>query len=624
MVTRAGRTDPALPYRKVWFALRVSARAFMSALVFLLVVSHIQASALAGTRQAVAGTETSVPTRPISYQVRAWYDPHTTVLKIEASIELETPGRTQVDFTLPSYFGIETVDVPTHRWWAWSQLASAAGISSYRLWLNDPDGTESIRIVYAGIVEVRDTTEDRYWSRATSDVIWISEPAHWLPLPSKSVLDETRFDVELTVPAGWRVLVPNCQPSRVSPSDDQTVTYVYTSSPQEKQWPLRWVAGPYSAHSGKTASGLTYRVWYTPKYREAADAIYSETPSILRFCESTLGAFRAETLDLIVVPPAQGGGQAFPPEAVIIAADDGRTPIDSAHPAQVWAHELSHLASPEIDEGLADFLGVLYLQTQRPEMFPEATRLLRYYYYRAVARYGDYSVCAAATGTTPDRRAYRYAKPALIWHMFRGVYGDEAVSSLMRALRERLLQVRGLAAEDYYRLIAELAAGVGGDTARRFCERWFLTDYSMDLAIGTPLAHPAGSNDDTWVLSFEVEDRGNPPAREAIPFAEVRVIYGQPVAELLTRIELIGRETRVSLNVRGRPLEVTLDPQEWLLDRDPSNNHALVELRQPLGVRQVVPALCAAVFTAVAAWALARRPRRIAGPPVAGRGTVRG
>ncbi|RJQ11673.1 MAG: hypothetical protein C4551_00635 [Bacillota bacterium] len=624
---------------------------------------------------------TAVPSRPASaaepayyvrlleYDVDAFYDPAIPELTVRCRVELEAlVPHSRVELWLNKSLSHPRA-APGSAAWTKGRHNTYYLAGSWQ-----PGERRTADWIYRGLPEDYDRAQDRYWGRATAGAVWLTGPGHWLPCPT-SLTDwsQARMRLSVTVPADWLVftLGPADDPAEppVSipvdkergagrlttwelPDDDREWhTFYAESTPEDANSADWWVAGPYRlAGSGETA-GLPWAVWYLPQWEDMAPKLADEMAGIIEFSSDVLGELPDLPLRVIQVPPEQGGGVTWCEGTLVVAAHGTRSKHGSFRIEELWTHEVMHNLAYFGDEGWADFLAAYYVARTYPESADLQTHAQRTYLLKTIREHGDLAVRDATERhfeerTVPEWHAYVYVKPALVWHMFRGVYGNEAINSLLRALQHEtpLRDWSGVPWWDKFDFYAELAERVAGPSARAFCERWFDRAWPLDLALeevtarrveptagepaaGEPAADEPGGQD-RWAVSFAIRDvrePGVPPASETMPWVEVAVALagdGTGAAQrIVERVELGPEVTRVMIQVPGVPEEVVLDPTRWLLDYDYSNNSAKV--RVPMTAREIaalavrVAAGLAGVL--VALWLVGRRPKVLKAPPVAGR-----
>jgi len=497
-------------------------------------------------------------------------------------------------------------------------------------------------VTYHGTPDRYDEEQDRYWSRGTEEALWLCWGWHWVPVEANVWITDdywfgSRFRVAVSVPADWEVLSVDAPQVKEVEGGLATYRFETRAGSRETYPPCVLVAGPYRSLSGRTATGVSYTVWGLPRWENTARDLFEEMEPLLAYFEEVVGRLPLGQVTIAQVPPEQGGGVAWPGHGFLVVAAEGQRYMfgDEGDPRDLWAHELGHIAAPNFDDGLVDYLALDYLRRREPEIFQRALTSRAGYFLRAVAEHGDRAILPALTARAfgehvPEVHAFLYTKPALVWNMFRNLFGEEAAYSILKRFHEEL-PLRHLADyEDWYLILRRLAEDVSGEDAARFLDHWYRQAQPLDLAVESARCRRAGPGDagdagdaDEWVLSFVLRDEGAEgarPAREAVPEVDVVITMDGEgeAAEIIERVRLTGNRTRVELTCPARPVSVRLD--SWILDYDPSDNYARLSETGPgdglLSAAGIGAVLAAAAVVAVL---LRRRPVRLRHPPMAGR-----
>lgn len=381
--------------------------------------------------------------------------------------------------------------------------------------------------------------------------------------------------------------------------------------------PTRWFAGPYERYGPGTGGSTSYEVWGLPEWSEEADRLYRTLgggEGIMAFIEDLLGASPGHAATIVQVPPEMGGGIAFPEAGfcIIAATDAGSRPRfgSAGDPRMLWIHEYTHLVNSTLPEGVADYTGLRYLESNDPLWYIRELESRRDYFLDAAREHGDRAIADVLRDWSlghdiPEIHAFAYTKPALVWNMFGALFGHEATAEVIRDLGGYSSPTDQL--EFTRRRMEEAAPGRGA----AFFDRWFTECVPMDLAIEDISIEEEGAN-----VSLVIRDNHGPdypPAREAIPWVEVAVYWEAEDGTVVTsadRVELSGEsdETTVTITVGGQPIAVRLDPNQSLLDYNPSNN--VLDHSKSSGVPSTEVFIVVGAGVAVlAAWLIWRRRR---------------
>lgn len=340
-----------------------------------------------------------------------------------------------------------------------------------------------VTIRYIGTPERYDVEQDRYWSRGTESALWLTFPHHWLPMtlePGWSWQDEwywqqAGYHLTLSVPSGWSVIVPGYPVAR----DRIEVTARSPDPP-----PIRAVAGPYSPAGSGSVGEWAYEVWGLPPWPAEAALLAAEAGPIIEYVSGLVnGPSPRGDFILAQVPVEMGDGVAYPSAGVTLMAPyrEKGTRGSAGDGLSLWVHELTHLVAPELDDGLADFVALLYLRERDPAGYEATLAAQREFFVAAVKRHGDRSIARATANRLagrplPELHAYCYTKPALVWNMFLNRFGEEATVEAVRRLARPAPE-----AVEAARASAELNPGLG------LAGVWLtLIEQTMTDVIGEP------------------------------------------------------------------------------------------------------------------------------------------
>ncbi len=578
---------------------------------------------------------------PLHYDVRVQFKPETAELVVECAVDLEVlrdRGVSAARLAIPYGFkmGLVSCDgVPV-------SVSREMGFTVVEVPLSSPGEVRHLLLSYRGNPEQYDREQDRYWSRATPGAVWVSSPYRWLPFPLGPALPEaywrgSTYRVSITVPAGWVVFSPGFHTGLRTDDDEageggsRSFLYEGPSVAAPGMVPNRWFAGPYALRGSGVGGSTPYEVWGLPAWCDEAGRLFRELggdQGIMAFAEELLDASPGRPVTVVQVPPEMGGGIAFPEAGFcIVAVTDlsaGSRPRfgSSGDPRILWTHEYTHLINPSLPEGLADYIGLRYLQQMDPPSYFKELGSRRNYFLESARELGDRAISRALQDWSmgrpvPEVHAFVYTKPALVWNMFGGLFGHEVSTRVMREVSR--FEAESLEEHlDFTR--ARMEEAVPGYGAA-FFDRWFAECVPMDLRIEKvsvsekePEGDEAGASEagpgveaegevqaeGEWRVAFTIRDNhqpDDPPAREAVPWVEVAVEWeggwhenrerkpggddgGQ--ANRWTTVHLVklsgdSDETAVEIAGSGRPLTVRLDPNLWLLDYNDTDN--LVRIR---------------------------------------------
>lgn len=669
------------------------ARLAASVLAVLLALAVLVPPSPPAPLSAEAGAaQPDIPIRARAFDIEARYDPPTQTLSVTCAMKFDVlrdgPALT---------VGLRT-------WFDPPEIAQGAGLvgwvsagvsgdwRQYRT-AGPLRAGQTLNAVwtYKGSPSDYDAAQDRYWSRARQEAVWVTDTNAWMPSPYvRWRASDADFRLAVTVPADWTVFAPGLPATWDPPAEDGRRTFVYQSRAGDPAVPCWWLAGRYTKVASGQAAGVPYSVWSLPGWEKQARPLATETPRMISFLGRALGELPPIEMRVVQVHPDQGGGVSSGEGLTAVSPLGTKSKFGLASTEALWCHEFAHSLAYFGDEGWAETLALYYVAEEYPQRFAAELGAARDYFLDAVAKHGDFDIREATKrhfgpGDLPEWHAYVYVKPALVWNSYRGLFGKQAFTDLLQAL-QRDFRTRGWSVpvgdwsdpalwDAYFAVYradaiaaAEAAGGpAAGVRAGAFFDRWFDGTYRLDLAVENVAARPAGTGataagsgsgspaaeggsaspaveggsaspgtaaaaPEQWVVSFDIRDvrqAAAPPARQTVPSVEVAVSTaggdnrsgpGSGPRIITARVDLTGDITRVELTVPGRPLQLTLDPNIWLLDYDYSNNVA--EIPVPTNPSDVIRVAAVAATLLAAAgtgfWWARRRPRRLKPPPMAG------
>jgi hypothetical protein len=251
----------------------------------------------------------------------------------------------------------------------------------------------------------------------------------------------------------------------------------------------------------------------------------------------------------------EGGGTEFPMLIMDGSASEGLILHETAHQ---YVHGI--LANNEwregwLDEGFASFLGSWYAELQGGD--PVRIWGGQLESVRRLERQRSTQPPALASAEFRDFQTYNamtYTKPSIVFRMLRYLLGEESFRAGLRHYFEhnRLNHVR----EENLRASMEVAAG---QDLAWFFHQWIHTTNTLDYRIGEVTTRQAA--DGTWHTRIEVVRGG-----------EIWMPVDLRVDGDTRRLDARERRQVVTVTTRVRPAEVMLDPDQKLLDIDPTNN----------------------------------------------------
>jgi len=287
--------------------------------------------------------------------------------------------------------------------------------------------------------------------------------------------------------------------------------------------------------------------------------------------------------------------------------------------------------APGFDEGLTDFLALEYLRREGPESFQRSLNSRLRYLSSAVDEHGDRAILetmrALESGeSVPEIHAFYYTKPALVWNMFRRLFGQEDTYDILARVNEsfagRNWRAECSSVDEYvskwYGELRDIVEDEAGPEAALFLDAWYKETHPLDLAVSATAQQDEAGD---WVLVVALEDEHRPgdlPARELLPLVDLSITTraGEETATHTEEVTLTGTRTEVEFSYPDKPVSVSLAP--WVLDYDLADNHAGLEApADRLTPVAIVAGL--ALAAAVGLFLYRRLPGRQKPPPMAGR-----
>jgi hypothetical protein len=257
----------------------------------------------------------------------------------------------------------------------------------------------------------------------------------------------------------------------------------------------------------------------------------------------------------------ESGGTEFPMLIMDGSASEGLIVHEIVHQ---YAHGI--LANNEwrdgwLDEGLTSFLTNWYWEeTGRPEQEVWQATMTSLREMERAGRTQPVALPDADFVDFPTYIAMAYRKPAVVFRMLRWMVGEETMLEVMRTYYERnkLSHVD----EGDLREAVSLATGQDFDW---FFDQWIHTTRTLDYTIlGAATQRTA---DGRWRTVVDVYRMGE-------AWMPVTLEVGDETRLLESR----DRRQRVEIITRERPEEAVLDPEDVLLDIDPTNNRRPVQV----------------------------------------------
>lgn len=268
----------------------------------------------------------------------------------------------------------------------------------------------------------------------------------WLPLP-EATGDKATLDAALTLPAAYQVLFPGL-PAGTEKHRDGTQTWRFQPPVPLDLHTLGFAAGPFAlAHDTLALPPADTLVVSYAAVQPAAGALehtFRQVPDMLRFFAERLGtAFPLQHLAFVAVQDlptetADSPGLVYLP-APLPEAKAGETGAQDIHLAAAIARQWFGVSvSPDFPperwlfDGLATYLGALYLEAQDTTAFRFQMAALAQSYEAEAARYRRPLVWDQWAHPLDLHDAHSRSKGAWVLHLLRQQVGDAAFWQTLR------------------------------------------------------------------------------------------------------------------------------------------------------------------------------------------------
>lgn len=415
-----------------------------------------------------------------------------------------------------------------------------------------PGETLSVMISYTGYANTSFySTRTRYGERIYYTLCFASTARYIFPCVDHP-LDKALFNLTIYVPFGY-IVASNGE--LIWERDDST-TYAceYRSSFPMATYLFTIHIFPYEIWHRTSFDGIPIVVYYYPRDRGNVFSDFNRLPEILDFYKDLFGQYPFEKVGYAIAPVFAGYG-AMENQTMITFGDrliNGRRTYES-----VIAHELSHQWFGDavsiadwrdfwLNEGFAQYAELLFIERFYPDQFRSSINSLHQDFFNAEPREGRFPLY--------DPEVYLgytvYYKGASVMHMLRYVMGD---SLFFRALQEYYYRFRYRnVTTDSFRVVCEEVSGLDLD--------WFF--YQWVYQQGYPeLEYYFRNIGDTTRIFIRQVQRDAPP-RFILP---LEIMLTGERERYVFHVWISDSFETLSVVSWFEVLDVTLDPNEWLL-----------------------------------------------------------
>jgi hypothetical protein len=315
-----------------------------------------------------------------------------------------------------------------------------------------------------------------------------------------------------------------------------------------------WTTNPAYIYETGSYEDIAIHVLYQPGDDDWASGVaVQRTVNALAFFDTIFGDFAWP--QLTNVHRIEGGGTEFPMMIMDGSASQGLIVHEVAHNYTMGILANNEWKQGWLDEGFASFLGSWYSERRDGDPAQIWAGSLNSIRERDAAGQSEpISMASAAFSDFATYNAMTYTKPSLVYRMLRYLTGEETFHEGLRLYYERkkLEHVR----EEDLRAAMEEASG---RDLRWFFQQWIHTTATLDYAVES--ATTVQTADGQWETTVTVSRAG-----EAWMPVQLRV--GTETRMLDSR----DRTQTVTIRTAARPDRVVVDPDNMLIDIDPSNN----------------------------------------------------
>jgi hypothetical protein len=313
-----------------------------------------------------------------------------------------------------------------------------------------------------------------------------------------------------------------------------------------------WSTSPDYIYEGGHFHDIAVHVLYRPGDTGWADGIVvGRTAAALEFFDDIFGPYPWPQITNL--HRIEGGGTEFPmlvmngsPSVGLILHEVGHNYVHGILANNEWREGW-------LDEGFASYLtNWAHELAGRPVNWERDLQAIRQYERLGLSQ--PIGLPAAEFRNPQTYGAMTYTKPSLVFRMLHWLMGDEAFRAALRTYyAENMLRHVGEA--DLRRAVN----AAHGEPLDWFFDQWIHTTHTLDYRIGAVRAEQRP--DGQWDARVEV-------IRDGAAWMPVDLDVDG------TRVRLTSREPlqHVVVTTDSRPVEAVLDPDNVLIDTDPTNN----------------------------------------------------
>lgn len=503
-----------------------------------------------------ARAQTAAPRFTVThYTIDAQLFPTTHLLQAKAQIDfVPQAGMNSLSFELHGALKVSSAVDSTGKSLNYRQ--EGLNLSVDFLSPPEPGQPSSITVEYSGTLATADGSpvENLKLAYVGPEGSYLLYPSRWFPVSGYGV---NRFSatMRISVPTDETVIASGAAASPDRQADKVTYTFQF----DKNSFPGTVLAGKYVVQPS-TAVGADITLYMKAGHEQFA-ASYGETAArILAFYTRIFGPLPIQHFSLVEIDDDTVSGYSAP-GLVALASRAFSTPVNY----RLLAHEISHqwwrcLVSPAtpddafLDEGLATYSAALVVQDMAGEnAFEDVMREID---VGALTHEEVAPISQAGTlhEFTPDYDSIVFQKGAMVFHMLRWVIGDDAFLRTLQDMGKD--HAWGSISTDEFQKLAEKE---GKQELTYFFAQWVSSTGVPQFKRSWAVYRTQTGYQVVGKIQQDLDIFRMP--------VEVRV-YTEATKPITDRVDMTGTTADFTINTRGKPLRVAVDPASRLLKFD--------------------------------------------------------
>ena len=385
---------------------------------------------------------------------------------------------------------------------------------------------------------------------------WPNQARHWLPMVDHPY-DKATGEFIVSAPDHYQVVANGLLVEESDLSGSVRRTHWKQSVPISS-WLYALAVARFSSHHAGEVDGVPLQTWVFPQNRDAGQAVFEDqSRRVLRFFSSSIGPYPYEKLANIQAPMDFGGveyASAIFYEQKGVAS--GRAPVAHEIAHQWWGDSVTERDWDDVwlSEGFATYFALLFTEhDEGRDAFVEGLKRSRATVIQSQQKLPDTPVIHRnIADISKVLNGLVYQKGGWFLHMLRREVGTE---NFWRAIREYYRRYRDANAST-----AELRAvfeQVTGKELENFFAQW-LTRPGVPKIEGSWRYLPARKAVEVTLTQSQTAE----PYRLVV---DIGIVGNAGALPRIERLELNGRSAIGTFNIDHEPVDVTIDPQTWLL-----------------------------------------------------------